>query len=88
MTGVDEREISIHALRGEGDLVGGLKLEAASRKFQSTPSVGRATLVGAITSTIITISIHALRGEGDLSVTTKIKTTKISIHALRGEGDH
>ena len=33
--------------------------------FQSTPSVGRATLKEALTLTDIFISIHALRGEGD-----------------------
>ena len=37
----------------------------ASVAFQSTPSVGRATLKEALTPTDIFISIHALRGEGD-----------------------
>ena len=57
--------ISIHALRGEGD---NQRSEANSinHTFQSTPSVGRATLEQlGITSTVTDISIHALRGEGD-----------------------
>ena len=35
-------EISIHALRGEGDTINGKKINAVT-KFLSTPSVGRAT---------------------------------------------
>ena len=35
--------------------------------FQSTPSVGRATLLGVIIGLNRVISIHALRGEGDAS---------------------
>ena len=58
-------EISIHALRGEGDgndLRGG----RLAVQFLSTPSVGRAT--GCFIEYIhnAEISIHALRGEGDL----------------------
>ena len=62
--------ISIHALRGEGDP----EDEPPNRprkRFQSTPSVGRAT---GETEKIIrpdTISIHALRGEGDSSVAAR-----------------
>ena len=56
--------------------------------FQSTPSVGRATLVLSISSFCFRISIHALRGEGDLAIKVVRKFgIKISIHALRGEGD-
>ena len=56
--------ISIHALRGEGDEVY-YKHKSATGKFQSTPSVGRATrqLLGGRKRHAI--SIHALRGEGD-----------------------
>ena len=59
------RNISIHALRGEGDRYSAIRLTDA-RSFQSTPSVGRATggLV-AMGKSNLTISIHALRGEGD-----------------------
>ena len=36
-----------------------------NKKFQSTPSVGRATTITIDIITIAIISIHALRGEGD-----------------------
>ena len=56
--------ISIHALRGEGD--DGYPKEISDiLKFQSTPSVGRATKGKTAEAAQKTISIHALRGEGD-----------------------
>ena len=102
--------ISIHALRGEGDIVpkrdllmrsnfnprppwGGRPDTAYPRRqstsFQSTPSVGRATvkLINKVIDFII--SIHALRGEGDKTrQRTRRRSGHISIHALRGEGDN
>ena len=78
--------ISIHALRGEGDKLvlaavdvkddfnprppwGGRPRIVVSKPtptpFQSTPSVGRATLLQPMKLYIFAISIHALRGEGD-----------------------
>ena len=78
--------ISIHALRGEGD-----KLQYngsdVGLKFQSTPSVGRATNHGSCGQREQDISIHALRGEGDDSFSNVELQLCISIHALRGEGD-
>ena len=59
-------DISIHALRGEGDAAPLGEL-ADSVKFLSTPSVGRATQQGTDTGRQEGISIHALRGEGDNS---------------------
>ena len=56
--------ISIHALRGEGDVFSPL-LVATVFLFQSTPSVGRATNSQADNCKNCAISIHALRGEGD-----------------------
>ena len=58
------------------------------RTFQSTPSVGRATIVIDLIGFSTAISIHALRGEGDdkFNKCSAVKTD-ISIHALRGEGD-
>ena len=57
-------EISIHALRGEGDAA--LRMTALTEfRFQSTPSVGRATKECADSKRSQSISIHALRGEGD-----------------------
>ena len=80
-------DISIHALRGEGDNRpdrqhtnaqvyfnprppwGGRpkenSLTKAAQTFQSTPSVGRATALTGSIQTRKYISIHALRGEGD-----------------------
>ncbi len=59
-----------------------------AKKFQSTPSVGRATPIKSETDSAITyISIHALRGEGDKSLCRPYSRQNISIHALRGEGD-
>ena len=57
-------------------------------KFQSTPSVGRATWELFENYRIAKISIHALRGEGDFGGSVVLKRQDgISIHALRGEGD-
>ena len=58
-----------------------------SKKFQSTPSVGRATKCKRHSNKSYEISIHALRGEGDEQLGISGAVTDISIHALRGEGD-
>ena len=85
---VNSRIISIHALRGEGDQACAIKparcvhfnprppwggrpkteeTREENQRFQSTPSVGRATEVGrAPCKACWNISIHALRGEGDV----------------------
>ena len=78
--------ISIHALRGEGD-VGDYSDKNGDTKFQSTPSVGRATKLIVPPKYLIGISIHALRGEGDNANNPHDAKYGISIHALRGEGD-
>ena len=57
-------EISIHALRGEGDHFF-LDISIIETRFQSTPSVGRATDTAGEKPVDKVISIHALRGEGD-----------------------
>ena len=58
--------ISIHALREEGDDVLPLRLRAETL-FQSTPSARRATIVKASQcADLPDISIHALREESDL----------------------
>ena len=56
--------------------------------FQSTPSVGRATIIHIGSMFADNISIHALRGEGDITNAMPEVYYVISIHALRGEGDH
>ena len=81
------RKISIHALRGEGDKPWHLSTDKLTR-FQSTPSVGRATFYHFTHLILMLISIHALRGEGDDFTIKNTSSSKlISIHALRGEGD-
>ena len=58
------------------------------RKFLSTPSARRATLIAAQEANDEQISIHALREEGDLRpVGHRHRQHGISIHALREEGD-
>ena len=78
--------ISIHALRGEGDArrsyhgndnynfnprppwggrLLGFFMRTRLKIFQSTPSVGRATVFYRTHRRKLVISIHALRGEGD-----------------------
>ena len=59
-----KEDISIHALRGEGDGKHEINL-CKNRVFQSTPSVGRATYSIENSLILLDISIHALRGEGD-----------------------
>ena len=82
-------EISIHALRGEGDRTFCLMFLLLYLLFQSTPSAGRATIIGSVRSDGKEISIHALRGEGDLDCShIWCSPPHISIHALRGEGDY
>ena len=59
------RQISIHALREEGDYLLDL-LSRMTNEFLSTPSARRATCAGyVVIGNTITISIHALREEGD-----------------------
>ena len=57
--------ISIHALREEGDLFS-IVLDLVSDRFLSTPSARRATGVYICEACGTDISIHALREEGDV----------------------
>ena len=57
-------EISIHALREEGDLSNN-KDSFCYKQFLSTPSARRATVTIDGAAEIQSISIHALREEGD-----------------------
>ena len=80
--------ISIHALRGEGDNRRPLLFRLLP-KFQSTPSVGRATLVGRLEK----VEKDAFQstpsvGRATLDFGELPKAAIISIHALRGEGDN
>ena len=58
------KNISIHALREEGDDVSVVDLDETA-EFLSTPSARRATRQRRIRGVHKTISIHALREEGD-----------------------
>ena len=83
---VQAADISIHALREEGD-AGGFRSDHPSRGFLSTPSARRATSVSVTWST----------SQGFLSTPSARRATRrsplipapreISIHALREEGD-
>ena len=78
--------ISIHALREEGDS----KEEAhfnSRNAFLSTPSARRATWRNGHNGSQHRISIHALREEGDAGHRRLGDGLRISIHALREEGD-
>ena len=80
-------EISIHALRGEGDpLPERLPRHWRSISIHALRGEGDACQPGRCTSPA-GISIHALRGEGDSYQRGGLYLNDISIHALRGEGD-
>ena len=79
--------ISIHALRGEGDAIFRPIFRAAIA-FQSTPSVGRATLAQSLAVVAYaefqsTPSVGRATNYASFTALPKM----ISIHALRGEGD-
>ena len=79
--------ISIHALREEGDF-SALRLARHAGQFLSTPSARRATSMGTTAGWRKSISIHALREEGDAHrPEERAGPGGISIHALREEGD-
>ena len=81
------QNISIHALREEGDGVA-LSKDGCGLPFLSTPSARRATNPAGAFCINDAISIHALREEGDVDAEQNIqRTPDISIHALREEGD-
>ena len=82
----NNRRISIHALREEGDLGVATKRQI-HLVFLSTPSARRATDHRRPAAHVRQISIHALREEGDLMRELAIRIKDISIHALREEGD-
>ena len=65
------KDISIHALREEGDLIAP-GVVSPGVLFLSTPSARRATLQTAAGRQVNAISIHALREEGDSKNRDKI----------------
>ena len=83
---LQQRPISIHALREEGDLPPS-RWSRRGQRFLSTPSARRATCPAALPQHHLPISIHALREEGDQFHALSAVVVIISIHALREEGD-
>ena len=79
-------QISIHALREEGDQ-GNTAALSVTTIFLSTPSARRATNNKSVLFEALCISIHALREEGDSVGPERQCVDCISIHALREEGD-
>ena len=80
-------DISIHALREEGDDTASASI-TNGKLFLSTPSARRATAANLQRQKAEAISIHALREEGDTSFQVYCAAVQsISIHALREEGD-
>ena len=80
-------DISIHALREEGDAVS-LPSATSLQNFYPRPPRGGRRKFLEIRYTKRNISIHALREEGDAEINSYLEETKlISIHALREEGD-
>ena len=80
---VRANQISIHALREEGDTLRKRVLRPRQR-FLSTPSARRATMCLANIDKRMKISIHALREEGDSKNRDKISIFKQIIqHSAR-----
>ena len=79
--------ISIHALRGEGDHTQDFLLSCPQALFQSTPSVGRATQRTHRKNHTKTFQSTPSVGRATILMTEKTFSKIISIHALRGEGD-
>ena len=81
------KNISIHALRGEGDAKSNRHM-SVKETFQSTPSVGRATRAAAPHGGARQhFNPRPPWGGRQISSLDKITIKIISIHALRGEGD-
>ena len=80
-------QISIHALREEGDLSASYYYTFSKISIHALREEG--DLSASYYYTFSKISIHALREEGDDHDIDRIAASgEISIHALREEGDH
>ena len=80
-------EISIHALREEGDHRYGMAADWRLISIHALREEGDSRSPAARLAAR-RISIHALREEGDVSIAAVVLDDWISIHALREEGDH
>ena len=80
-------DISIHALREEGDCLIVRQRGPAQDFYPRPPRGGRPVTLGCSHIRVM-ISIHALREEGDYNaLVRRLDDLEISIHALREEGD-
>ena len=79
-------QISIHALREEGDATRMAARARLANFYPRPPRGGRLPLLRCQTQPAY-ISIHALREEGDQGAAAASEDGTISIHALREEGD-
>ena len=79
-------DISIHALRVEGDTMLGSACRLKMHFYPRPPGGGR-LLLFIFLAFLLCISIHALRVEGDFNNSNLDLIIVISIHALRVEGD-
>ena len=79
-------QISIHALREEGDTSGNGRPKRTGYFYPRPPRGGR-PITFYFSADRFKISIHALREEGDLRSGQPFGHVVISIHALREEGD-
>ena len=79
-------QISIHALREEGDVNHSESLFLSFDFYPRPPRGGRRFTMDDFENSH-SISIHALREEGDLRFHDFVAPSHISIHALREEGD-
>ena len=68
-------QISIHALREEGDQ-GNTAALSVTTIFLSTPSARRATNNKSVLFEALCISIHALREEGDMWTMYRVQTAQ------------
>ena len=80
------QDISIHALREEGDTVSAAHGIALANFYPRPPRGGRHNR-SCVMDHLNFISIHALREEGDSRQLWMALPSMISIHALREEGD-
>ena len=79
--------ISIHALRGEGDPLKH-EINTTEQQFQSTPSVGRATpRIQCFIKPLKIFQSTPSVGRATKRESRQSGISTISIHALRGEGD-
>ena len=80
-------QISIHALREEGDPTAWWPLLTGTYFYPRPPRGGRRPC-GSPAACCCPISIHALLAEGDVDLRRpQVHPEAISIHALREEGD-